>query len=70
VRVTIGSHFFLFYICFMELKLLHQAMEFSPGKVVEFIINVYSAADPLTKAIFEAKFNEYFKNRGESPQGG
>lgn len=54
----------------MELKLLHQAMEFSPGKVVEFIINVYSAADPLTKAIFEAKFNEYFKNRGESPQGG
>ena len=48
----------------MEIKLLKQAIEFSPERVAEFIINLYSESDTSHKAQIDAKFDRLFNSEG------
>ena len=48
----------------MEIKILLQAIEYAPDKVAEFILTLYSSAEPPCKAEIEAKFQSFFTNGG------
>jgi hypothetical protein len=48
----------------MEFKTMYQAMEYSPARMVEFIIHVYYSLDKMGQSIFRSKFAEFFNEGG------
>ena len=46
----------------MNPKLLRQAMEYSPEKLTEFLVECYSSLRIDAKAVLRAKFDAYYQS--------